>query len=372
MSLTGVLLTYERQILAWSARGYVQSEPPPNSRPLTVAELVEAVKRHRGGANSHENLTLTLRSDSRMPAEVRIGRANLLYVDTYTGKVSDANSSSTRAFFQKMVAWHRWLGVKGPGRNTARAITGACNLAFLVLIVTGAYLWLPRTWSWLALRPILWFRSGLPGKARDFNWHNVFGIWALAPLLFVVLTALPISYSWANDLLYRITGSEPPPPPTGGRPGSRNNEARIAVPANLNKLWNRAAMHVPGWTSISGSVAVPPGQPVTFTIDTGEGGQPQKRSTLALDPSTGAVVRSENFGDLSPGRRLRMWSRFVHTGEYYGLAGQTVAGVGSAAGVMLVWTGVSLALRRFAAWRARRKRRSLPVEEPQPVDVHQA
>jgi hypothetical protein len=43
--------------------------------------------------------------------------------------------------------------------------------------------------------------------------------------------------------------------------------------------------------------------------------------------------------------------------------GQTIAGIGSAGGVMLVWTGVSLALRRFWAWK---RRRSLK-EEPERV-----
>jgi hypothetical protein len=38
------------------------------------------------------------------------------------------------------------------------------------------------------------------------------------------------------------------------------------------------------------------------------------------------------------------------------VAGQTVAGLASLAGVMLTWTGVSLALRRLAAWRDRRAR----------------
>lgn len=66
-----------------------------------------------------------------------------------------------------------------------------------------------------------------------------------------------------------------------------------------------------------------------------------------------------------------MWSRFVHTGEYYGVFGQTVAGVASAAGVMLVWTGISLVLRRFAARNVRRrKRRSLQEEEPASIGAH--
>ena len=51
--------------------------------------------------------------------------------------------------------------------------------------------------------------------------------------------------------------------------------------------------------------------------------------------------------------------RFAHTGEVLGLAGQTVAGVVSAGGVVLVWTGIALALRRFLAWIKRRRSQEL-------------
>jgi uncharacterized iron-regulated membrane protein len=68
---------------------------------------------------------------------------------------------------------------------------------------------------------------------------------------------------------------------------------------------------------------------------------------LALDIGTGSVTRWEPFDTQSLGRRLRSWTRFTHTGEYYGLVGQTVAGVVSAGAVVLVYTGLALALRRF-------------------------
>ena len=56
------------------------------------------------------------------------------------------------------------------------------------------------------------------------------------------------------------------------------------------------------------------------------------------------------------------WLRFIHTGEAFGLAGQTVAGLVSAGGAVLVYTGLALALRRLAAWRRRRalERADLP------------
>lgn len=367
MSATGVLLTYERQMLASAERGPLQIESPPAGSRLSVEELVSALQRERGRIAG--GTMLTLRSDPHQPAEFRAGREGATYVNPYTGKVlPHAGTSRIRTFFEKARAWHRWLGVEGEGRAAARAITGACNLCFLFLAVSGAYLWLPRRWSWRTVRPVLLFRREATGKARDFNWHNVFGFWALVPLILVIATALPMSYSWANDLLYRMTGTTPPA--TQGRgpggperqPGGPRNE-QPPVHADINKLWTRAESQTPGWKSITARVAIGR-EPVSFTIDTGDGGQPQKRSTLLLDPETADVIRSETFADANRGRQLRMWSRFVHTGEYYGIIGQTVAGIASFAGLMLVWTGLSLAFRRFAAWKDRRlRKRASGVEE---------
>jgi uncharacterized iron-regulated membrane protein len=200
----------------------------------------------------------------------------------------------------------------------------------------------------------------------------VFGLWSLVPLFFVVLTALPMSYPWANDLLYRLTGSKPPaatgagkggfagggstsmrPPSAGKVERDRRGSNNLVEPAGLNRLWARAAEQVPGWNSIAARIPASAGEPVSFIIDTGNGGQPQKRSTLTLDRASAAVLGWETFAQNDAGRRLRLWSRFVHTGEAFGFAGQTAAGVASAAGVMLVWTGISLALRRLAAWKVR-------------------
>ena len=55
--------------------------------------------------------------------------------------------------------------------------------------------------------------------------------------------------------------------------------------------------------------------------------------------------------------------RFAHTGEVLGIPGQTVAGLVSAGGVVLVWTGIALALRRFLAWITVAARRSSQLLE---------
>ena len=211
--------------------------------------------------------------------------------------------SACARFFRSVTDWHRWLAASGEYRTTGRAVTGACNLAFLVLVVTGAYLWLPKAWTRLQLRNITWFRRGLPGKARDFNWHNTIGFWSFAPLFVVVLSATVISYPWASNLVYRAVGEQPPATAPGregataGRPARRSGrpvrrasaaESRRADrPRGLDLHLARAEQHVPDWRTISLRVPTSDKAPLVFTIDQGSGGQPQKRGTLTLDRVTG-------------------------------------------------------------------------------------
>jgi uncharacterized iron-regulated membrane protein len=281
-------------------------------------------------------------------------------VNAYTGEVTGRDSRRIRDFFHAVTDWHRWLGVEGDSRPIARAVTGACNLAFLVLVVTGPILWFPRLRSWRNFKPVTFFQKGLGGRARDFNWHNVIGVWSAVPLFVVVATAVVISYPWAGNLVYRVAG-EPPPPARGAAGaaggGPQGGDQRRPAPpdlSGLDPLWTRAEQQVAGWESISLRFAPSANAPATFTIDRGDGGRPQLRSQLTLARATGEVERFEPFESLGPGRRARSWMRFLHTGEAAGLVGQTVALIASAGGAVLVWTGLALSWRRLGAWTARR------------------
>ena len=44
-----------------------------------------------------------------------------------------------RRFFRVVTDWHRVLAFSGERRPIGRAITGACNLAFLFIIASGIY-----------------------------------------------------------------------------------------------------------------------------------------------------------------------------------------------------------------------------------------
>jgi uncharacterized iron-regulated membrane protein len=204
----------------------------------------------------------------------------------------------------------------------------------------------------------MWFRRGLPARARDFNWHNVIGFWSAVPLFIVVLSAVVISYTWAGNLVYRVVGEAPPAPrsnqPAQNAGSNREANKESGAPANLDAAWLRAEQQVSEWQSISLQLPASASAPLTFNIDSGTGGQPQKRAQLVLDRTTGDVVRWEPFSTYTRGRQLRSILRFAHTGEVLGIAGQTIAGLVSVGGAVLVVTGLGLAIRRLFAWLKRR------------------
>jgi uncharacterized iron-regulated membrane protein len=126
--------------------------------------------------------------------------------------------------------------------------------------------------------------------------------------------------------------------------------------AGTGPLLARAQGRVQGWRSITMQVPKSAGAPVVFNLDRGSGGQPQKRASLTLERGTGRVVKWQPFSAGTPGTRLRSVLRFAHTGEVLGLPGQTVAGLVSLGGAVLVWTGLWLSFRRLRSWRHRRAR----------------
>jgi uncharacterized iron-regulated membrane protein len=364
MSVTGVLLTYEKQITYWAdTRDYYPATSDPR---LPIGTLIARAQEARPNAKP---ATITLRSDPNAPAEVGFGREGTLFINPYTGEVLGGGSSGVRAFFRGVTNWHRWLGASGEGTNrtVGRAITGAANFIFLFIVVSGIYLWWPRKWTRRLLRNVTWFRRKLPSRARNFNWHNVIGFWSAIPLFIIVLSGVVISYTWAGNLVYRVFGETPPAPRsapaqppaganqqprTGGAEQRGAEQPAITALNGLDTLVARAEQQQAGWRSISLRLPGETEREASFTIDLGNGGQPQKRSQLILNRETGEVVRWEPFSSLTAGRQARSWLRFAHTGEAAGVVGQTIAGIVSAGGAFLVWTGLSLSWRRFRLWRA--------------------
>ena len=133
MSITGVLLTYERQIKEWADQSYYDIEADGRTR-LTVDELL-AVLRQQDPGRRVSAIAIHAGADALpMATEGRSGRT---YLDPYTGELLGPGNTEVRGFFSTIMGWHRWFGLAGEERATGRAITGAGNLLFSLFVANG-------------------------------------------------------------------------------------------------------------------------------------------------------------------------------------------------------------------------------------------
>jgi uncharacterized iron-regulated membrane protein len=408
MSATGVALAFEKEIIAWAERDVRRVTPSPaDVKPLGLDVLLAKVREQR---SNERPTTITLEADPTIAVAVGYGRTNAFYVNPYSGEIREQGAKGTREFMHVMIDLHRYLGGhEEKNRALGKAINGACNVAFLFLAVSGLYLWWPRQWTKKILAAVGLMNFKLRGKARDFNWHNAVGLWCAPVLIVLTATAMPISYRWAGDLIYKLTGSTPPA--TGAGPGGATPAVEVPTPPpgsrplGMEVLFAAAQKEFPNWQQIAyraggrggarpgatnalaastnastaGATAAtterPPGnreenrermsgerterrgegqregrssaQPVTLTIKT-QGQWPLFATTqLTLDPYTGNVLKKEGYSNQNLGRQVRSWTRFLHTGEALGVGGKFIAGLASAGALLLVWTGFALTWRRF-------------------------
>jgi len=378
MCFTGTVLAFEKQIVSWSERDARRvPAPAENQTRLPLDTLIERVQAENPDARP---ASIVVSADPRDAVAISLGRDNTVYVNPYTGELRKPASTAVHDFMHVMVDWHRYLALSGDQRPTGKLINGICNLAFFALAVTGIYLWMPRSWSWRSVRAVSLFNWSARGKARDFNWHNVIGLWTAPILIVLTLSAVPISFRWGNDLVYRLVGEEPPvrgpgaaatpapelpPPPPGARPLSR--EAQFAAVQTAFPDFQQITLRLiapgrgPGGAGPGpqNQQQTPPRaergerggrsgpQPLNFIVKLPGTWPRTATTTVTLNPVTGDFLRTEAFADLSAARQIRSWTRFLHTGEALGFGGQFIAGLASLGGCFLTYTGFALAWRRF-------------------------
>ncbi len=346
MCVTGALLAFEPNILE-----FVESEmrvveiPAETTKKLSVSEIIEKVRQAKPEAKPSG---ITFQNDKSSAATVALGRDGQVFVNPFSGEITGEGATNWRGMLRVIEDAHRWLALSGDGRTIGKSLNDAANLLFLLLAISGLFIWFPRNLSWRSFKAVLWFRRGLRGKARNFNWHNTIGFWTSLVLIILTLTGAIISYQWAGNLVYTLTGNEIPKQQP--RPPQTENQ-EFFLPENLNEIFARAENHT-SWKTISLRLPVTNDSAV-FTVDEGIYWNKFGRSTLTIDTKTAEVSKWESYGEQNAGRQLRSWARFTHTGETFGFIGQFIAFLACVGGAFLVWTGISLALRRFQKWRSR-------------------
>lgn len=292
---TGACLAFEKQVLDWAERDLRRvALPNPDAPRLELEALLAKAREASPGAPL---ASITVRSDPQAAVMLTFGRSNLVYANPYTGELRSQTPGALREFFQRMLRWHRWLGVsqavpggpgagreageraavgpgsgegapreagetggegprrEGPGgpRAIAGTVVGISACLFGTLCLSGLYLWWPRSWRWHVVRAVLLPNLRLRGKSRDWNWHNAIGFWSAPALLVMSLTGVVMAFRPVGNVIYGA--ATPGQGPGGG--GSGTNQPAFTPPEpgvrplSPERLITLAAREVPDWREIT-------------------------------------------------------------------------------------------------------------------------
>ncbi|CAA6677220.1 MULTISPECIES: PepSY domain-containing protein [unclassified Lentimonas] len=354
MSATGIAIAFEEEILDWVDREVSHVEVPAEASPLGIAEMLEVLELERPEFDA--NYVEVPADDGRAFVFLH-GRHERLYVNSYTGAIGDSRRAGAHDVIHEIEMWHRFLAFHGEDNYIiGRTINGVSNLAFLGLCLTGLYLWFPKKRSARAIKSILLFKRGAKGKARDYNWHNVFGFWSLPVLVILAATAVVISFEWGHKLVFTLSGED--------APEVRDFRMMAVAPAEVPMPEEGAELLSYEASLVGAQVAFPDwetiGMPLTTAASDGEPLVPLKLDVyvpdympsrgwipVEVDPYTSDVLQAVRLQDRSPGLQARVWVRFIHTGAAFGFVGKVIATIATAASLFLVYTGFSLSYRRF-------------------------
>ena len=189
-------------------------------------------------------------------------------------------------------------------------------MSLLFLAITGLFLWIPHTrnlwkWSWIKTRLqayILWPRSFHP--AQDTL------IW--------ILSDQP---STSSDKPKKRTGPD--------------LEVRV-FPTSLDKIIQDAQSQSPIWSSIRIVLAPSNKNIQVFVVQTEEN---KIKAPLQLEYTQNSEWISVK--KTSEAQQIKMWNKYTHTGQIFGIATQIAAFLGSLAVLFLSITGFILGVLKI-------------------------
>ncbi len=265
-------------------------------------------------------------------------RANLtVYVNPYTGQVT-GDYSRRQSFLYSVEMFHRFLLA---GKDSLGDwVVSISTLLFLLILITGVILWWPKTK--IIMKQRLKIKWGGSTKRLVHDLHLVTGFYTSIFLIVIALTGLIMTFKFANQALFAITGSklvkeQPKSPLSKYQPGAAALKVDAALQAvgAQTSLADYYTVRVPKDSSAVYSVNVLPKGAVETTAD-----------TYYIDQYSGAITGSQLFAAKSLGQRVRAFVKPVHTGSVYGLPTKIISFIVCFLSLIFPVTGVMMWLNR--------------------------
>ncbi|WP_316741094.1 PepSY-associated TM helix domain-containing protein [Pedobacter antarcticus] len=231
-----------------------------------------------------------------------------LFMDPYTGKLVFYEHSEFE-FFRVILYLHWSLLLK---TDLGQPIVGTATLLYLILLITGVYLWWPKNKK--ARRVRFWFRwkadTGIIRKNYDL--HNILGFYSLSIGIVIALTGLIFAFPWFNTGVQRLLNIRT----QAEMPISLHSEREIPKDKPLDNILTDIKKKYPDATAYH--FYFPRGSSSVVTI-LARYESIFKTTQAQYNIISGRLIQANTFDRKDSGEKFRDINYGIHTGSILGL-----------------------------------------------------
>jgi uncharacterized iron-regulated membrane protein len=338
------MLIFEKEITAIAQRDLLYVEPKGNT-PLSVDVVAQSVEPHLDPGVTITGVTIFADPERSYKVNLSEPKHAAIYVNQYSGEVLGPHERL--AFFQYMFRLHRWLMDTRPENGSiywGKMIVGTSTLMMVIILITGAILWIPKSRKALRNRLQISLSNGRRRFMHDL--HVAGGIYATLLLLVMALTGLTWSFEWYNKGVHTALGIEyKAKEHNHGKANSKN-------PRNPSyEGWQIAYENVRCTTADATEYTISK-RGVSVKSDTY--GNQRASDRYSFDKA-GAITKVVKYEDSEPQSKLRGWLFSLHVGSWGGITTRIMWLLASLIGATLPLTGYYLWFKRkFSANNAKK------------------
>lgn len=361
---SGAALVFETEImeLCYPNRYFVSEV---KEQTIPVEELLITVAKTLPDSVTITNVTISSNPKKAYQVGLSKPRRAVVYVDQYTGEVKERVQRA--AFFSFMIRTHRWLldSMKPDGGIFwGKVIVGTCTILFVIILITGIVIWVPKSLKGLKNRLSITFRKGW--RRFWYDLHVAGGMYALILLLVMALTGLTWSFSWYRTGFYKIFGVDVQQgagghghaqQPQQGAPKAGGERSGSREMARAFMHWQKVYDQLNEQNSDNKAITVSKGS-ASVTFD--QLGNQRGSDRYTFDTTSGEITETTLYKDLPRSGKIRGWIYSVHVGSWGGMLTKILTFIAACIGGMLPLTGYYLWIKK--SYKKKRRKDALEIE----------
>jgi uncharacterized iron-regulated membrane protein len=245
---------------------------------------------------------------------------HVVYLNPYSGKILETVNMDD-GFFSFILDGHNYLWLP---HEIGRTIVASATLVFLILLVSGLYLWYPRNKNATKQRFKFKWKKGTKWKRKNYDLHSITGFYVLLIALVFAITGLVWGFEWFANSYYTVLGGEK----SLVYEDPVSKKSTVPIKNALDKTWFLMQKEYPNAKSIE--VHPPESDSTSIAANANpDEGTYWKIDYRYFDQYTLDEKKVEHiFGrykDAKTSDKLVRMNYDIHTGAVFGLAGKIFA-----------------------------------------------